>query len=352
MIPLVSVDELAADCSASLDLSADGEPNRALVAVDLDAAGTASPDELAAAASSVRRTLALVVGIATTSPGPSTAALLGALDVTLIAADAGAERREVVVVEDPKAALNELAAKVAATPRAAVTLGQVLRQTEQLDVRAGLAAEAAAYSVLLAGQEFKTWLHTRGAARVAKASDEPVVGVERRGDVLSVVLNRPDRRNAVNAAVRDQLVEALTIALASPELRVELSGRGANFSSGGDIDEFGTATDVDRAYLIRLERHPGWLLYRLGDRVVVEVHGACIGAGIEMPSLAHRIVATDDAYFALPEVAMGVIPGAGGTVGIPRRIGRWRTAWLALTGARIDAITARDWGLVDDVVSA
>ncbi|HMC72238.1 MAG TPA: enoyl-CoA hydratase/isomerase family protein, partial [Mycobacteriales bacterium] len=131
---------------------------------------------------------------------------------------------------------------------------------------------------------------------------------------------------------------------------VELSGRGANFCSGGDLDEFGTTTEVDTAYLVRLERHPGWLLHQLGERAVVRLHGACIGAGVEVPSLGHRVIAADDAYFALPEVSMGLIPGAGGTVGIPRRIGRWRTAWLALTGARIDANTALEWGLVDDVV--
>jgi enoyl-CoA hydratase/carnithine racemase len=228
----------------------------------------------------------------------------------------------------------------------------VLRQTEQLDIRAGLAAEAAAYSMLLAGREFRAWLQTRGAPRELPGTDGPEVVLDRHGDLLTIVLNRPVRRNAVNASVRDQLVEALSIAIASPALRVELSGRGPNFSSGGDLDEFGSAEGVDSAFLIRLERHPGWLLHRLGERAVVQVHGGCIGAGIEIPSLAHRVIATEDAYFALPEVAMGVIPGAGGTVGIPRRIGRWRTAWLALTGARIDAATGRDWGLVDDVVSS
>jgi enoyl-CoA hydratase/carnithine racemase len=55
-----------------------------------------------------------------------------------------------------------------------------------------------------------------------------------------------------------------------------------------------------------------------------------------------------DACFSLPELAMGLVPGAGGTVSLPRRIGRHRTAWLALTGATIDAATALDWGLADE----
>ena len=67
-------------------------------------------------------------------------------------------------------------------------------------------------------------------------------------------------------------------------------------------------------------------------------------------AFAGRVEAAPDATFALPEVAMGLVPGAGGTVSIPGRIGRHRTAWLALTGERIDAPTAREWGLVDEVV--
>jgi enoyl-CoA hydratase/carnithine racemase len=88
---------------------------------------------------------------------------------------------------------------------------------------------------------------------------------------------------------------------------------------------------------------------RCHERVVARVHGACIGAGIEIPSFAGRIVARSDSFFQLPELAMGLVPGAGGTVGITRRIGRWRTAYLALSGVRLDVGTALDWGLVDAV---
>ena len=79
------------------------------------------------------------------------------------------------------------------------------------------------------------------------------------------------------------------------------------------------------------------------------MHGACIGAGVELPAFAARVVAAPDAFFALPEVAMGLVPGAGGTVSLPRRIGRRRTAYLALTGARLDSRRALDWGLVDAI---
>ena len=83
--------------------------------------------------------------------------------------------------------------------------------------------------------------------------------------------------------------------------------------------------------------------------MTAHLHGACIGAGVEIPSFAARVVATEDAFCQLPELAMGLVPGAGGTVGITKRIGRWRTAYLALTAARISATTALEWGLVDAV---
>ena len=103
------------------------------------------------------------------------------------------------------------------------------------------------------------------------------------------------------------------------------------------------------AHLVRVAASVAALLDRVADRVTATVHGACIGAGIELPAYAGRLVARPDATFALPEVAMGLVPGAGGTVSIPRRIGRHRTAWLAITGRRIDAATALAWGLVDEV---
>jgi enoyl-CoA hydratase/carnithine racemase len=79
------------------------------------------------------------------------------------------------------------------------------------------------------------------------------------------------------------------------------------------------------------------------------VHGACAGAGVELPAFAGRVIADPGTTFLLPELAMGLIPGAGGTVSLPRRIGRERTAKLALSGEPIDAKTALDWGLVDEL---
>ena len=75
-----------------------------------------------------------------------------------------------------------------------------------------------------------------------------------------------------------------------------------------------------------------------------------MGAGIELSAFAARVTATPDAAIALPELSLGLVPGAGGTVSIPRRIGRHRTAYLALIGHPISGRTAFEWGLVDDLV--
>jgi enoyl-CoA hydratase/carnithine racemase len=101
---------------------------------------------------------------------------------------------------------------------------------------------------------------------------------------------------------------------------------------------------------VRLARSAAVLVSAHASRITVRLHGACIGAGIEVPAGAGRVEALPDTVVALPEVGMGLVPGAGGTATVPRRVGRHRTCWLGLTGARLDAATACAWGLVDAVV--
>jgi enoyl-CoA hydratase/carnithine racemase len=119
------------------------------------------------------------------------------------------------------------------------------------------------------------------------------------------------------------------------------------FCSGGDLDEFGRTSDVVLAHLVRLHASAAGSIHGVADRVVAHLHGWCVGAGIELPAFAHRVRVAPDTRIRLPELAMGLIPGAGGTVGIPRRIGRWRTAYLALTGDTLTAPVALCWGLAD-----
>jgi hypothetical protein len=263
-------------------------------------------------------------------------------------------------------AVARVAAAVVANPVAAVMLAQLLRRGWEGPARPGgeaaqigepapatrsmlddLLAESFVYSTLLAAAEFRRWLGTQPHRHPAQESTEPVI-VQRTGDEVEVTLNRPHVRNAYSAAMRDGLVEALRLVAADPSVsHVHLRGNGPDFCSGGDLTEFGTARDPAEAHLVRTVRSVGAWTARSADRVTAHLHGACVGAGIELPAFAARVIAAPGTWMALPEVGMGLVPGAGGTASIPRRIGRQRTAWLALTGARIDAGTAVEWGLAD-----
>ena len=257
------------------------------------------------------------------------------------------------LVDVPVAGADEaerLAATIARFPMAAMVLVRLLRHNQRASVADGLFAESLAYSSLQHGAEFRAWLAARQARPERAEPDEPATLLQRGGDRLRIVLNRPHKRNAYSAGLRDALCEALALAVEDTSVRhIQLEGSGACFSAGGDLDEFGEARDAGIAHAARLTRSAGALIHRLRDRVEARLHGACIGAGIELPAFAKRVVAREDAFFQLPEVGMGLIPGAGGTVSILPRIGRARLAYLALSGERIDAATALDWGLVDAI---
>lgn len=234
-------------------------------------------------------------------------------------------------------------------PVASAVAAQVARMTLALPFDQALVLESLAYSMLLASEGFRAW-RAATPPRQRMDADGPRVALAEHAGVLTIRLVRPARRNAFDARMRDDLCEALTFARDHPDgLPVILEGEGPAFSAGGDLDEFGAAGDVGRAHLIRTVRSPATLIRALGPRLIARLHGACVGAGIEVPAAAARITARSDAIFRLPEVSMGLIPGAGGTATIPRRIGRERACYMAISGAEIDAETALAWGLIDEV---
>ena len=313
----------------SLDTLIGCPPEGPLLVVDLDASSAAPPAPLDSGLPAV------VLGV-TTAPQPLDHAGAVACDLVLAPGDP---------------AVDAIAATVTANPTAAVALVLLLRGTDGRSVDDGLLAESAVYSTLQAGPEFARWRVGR-PVRVGRAGGDPV-RLERAGPVLTVTLDRPEVRNALNAAMRDALVDAFRLVAADPSISaVHLRGDGPDFCSGGDLDEFGTFPDPATAHLVRLQQSVGRGIDAVAERVTAHLHGGCAGSGIELPAFAHRVVATPDTRIALPEVAMGLIPGAGGTVSVPRRIGRWRTARLALSGEWLDARTALEWGLVDEVVPA
>jgi enoyl-CoA hydratase/carnithine racemase len=176
------------------------------------------------------------------------------------------------------------------------------------------------------------------------------VHVGRRDGTLELTLTRPSRLNALDAQMRDELVEALALAAADPTItRVEWRGEGRAFCAGGDLDEFGARPDPASAHLVRLQRSAGRALAFLAKPCVTYLHGPCMGSGVELAAFTTTVVATADTELALPEIGLGLVPGAGGTVSLPRRIGRLRTAQLAFSAQPIDATTALEWGLVDRI---
>ena len=252
-------------------------------------------------------------------------------------------------------ALTELAERCQRWPQASAVCDDVLRSVEPAGpTLAGVVTESLAYSTLQSGPEFARWLAERGPAQMPDIPD-PVLA-ERDAHTLKVRFNRPQRHNAFSTDARAALLEALDVARLDPSIdEVVLSGNGPSFCSGGDLAEFGTFADPASAHLARTRHSPALVLdeltARCGRSCRAEVHGQVLGSGLEMAAYCGWVQASSDAVFGLPELSLGLIPGAGGTVTITRRIGRWRTANLVLSGEPIDPATALSWGLVDAVTN-
>lgn len=261
--------------------------------------------------------------------------------------------RRVITVSSVDATLDELRTRCTRWPHAAGICADVLRAVDPAaPTFDGVVAESLAYSTLQSGPEFARWLAERGPTRIPETPD-PVVA-ERIDGTLHVRFNRPERHNAFSIDARAALLEALEVARLDPSItEVVLSGNGPSFCSGGDLAEFGTFADPASAHFARTRHSPALVLdeltARLGRRCRAEVHGQVLGSGLEMSAFCGYVRSSADAVFGLPELSLGLIPGAGGTVSVTRRIGRWRTAFLVLTGRTIDAPTALRWGLVDEI---
>jgi hypothetical protein len=311
----------------------------------VDLGNPASAAELASATAAAERAHVPLVGFCTGALEKRLEPLASALALTLVEQET---TQSTVRVDDVAAVRAAISAQVIRNPHASTVLVGLLRITPGLAVGDGLVSESLAYSLLLTSPEFQRWREATPRHEV-RPDREPTVLLERDADVLTIRLHRPRRHNAFNRDMRDALIEALLVAELDSSVRVRLRGDGPSFCSGGDLDEFGTASDQAAAHLVRVTQSAGAAVHRLRDRTTVRLHGACIGAGIEIPAFAGRVEANPDVRIQLPELRMGLVPGAGGTVSVMRRVGRWRTAFLVLSGVAIDATTACRWGLVDEI---
>ena len=256
-----------------------------------------------------------------------------------------------VVVAD-EAELSLILQRVSDNPQAATVLVQVLRSVEHLPPEQGLVVESLAYATLQSGEEFKRWLkkyRDKNSPEPAKESGPPIL-VDREQHQLTLTLNRPENSNAYSVELRDALMESLQmVALDKSIEKVTVTANGRCFSTGGELSEFGLVESPIAGHLIRSQVSPAKLILSEPERYHFHVHKACVGSGIELPACAGYLTANAKTFFWLPELSMGLIPGAGGCVSITRRIGRHRTAYLVLTNKKIDAQKALQWGLIDEI---
>jgi enoyl-CoA hydratase len=179
------------------------------------------------------------------------------------------------------------------------------------------------------------------------------VRYEKRGAVAWVTLNRPQRLNAYNMAMRDELFEILLALHEDEEVgAVVLNGAGRAFSTGGDVSEFGTAPSPIVARWVRFRRDVWGLLRSLPMPTLAAVHGMAVGGGLEMALLCDLILAAEDTRICLPETALAMIPGVGGTQTVARRARLGVGLDLCITGRWIDAREAQRVGLVAEVTPA
>lgn len=183
---------------------------------------------------------------------------------------------------------------------------------------------------------------------------EPVILYDKIGAVAHIVLNRPRVMNAYNMQMRDELFLTLEAVRDDPDVRVAVvSGAGERaFCAGADLTEFGTAPSQVIARQVRWERDIWGLFLSIRKPLVAAMRGYVIGSGVEIACLCDIRIAADDVQFAMPEVALGMIPAAGGTQTLRRIIGAGKALELTLTNSRIGADEARRSGLVHSVVPA
>ena len=181
----------------------------------------------------------------------------------------------------------------------------------------------------------------------------PTVLVEHRGHVMVVTLNRPEARNAVNAALALGVGNALEEADRDPEIRVVvITGAGDKaFCAGADLKAVARGENIMPPEA-EAWGFAGYVRHHIGKPTIAAVRGFALGGGTEIALASDLVVAAEDASFGLPEVKRGIIAGAGGAFRLAAQLPPKVAMELLLTGDPLDAATARDLGLVNRVVPA
>lgn len=179
------------------------------------------------------------------------------------------------------------------------------------------------------------------------------LGYEEHDGVAHVTFARPRVLNAYNTAMSGELVSVVRRLRAARDVRVVvLRGQGSHFMAGADIGMLQSWSNMSEGRVVQdlLRGFSPTFLEHLPQPVVAAVDGFALGMGCEVAIASDARIVTDRAQFGLPEITLGLIPGAGGTQRLPRLIGRTRAAEMIMTGRRIGAAEAMEWGLVNRVV--
>jgi enoyl-CoA hydratase len=176
---------------------------------------------------------------------------------------------------------------------------------------------------------------------------------EKTDTIAHVTLNRPKALNAFSVQMRDDLYEVLSAIKADDEIRVAVfKGAGEKaFCAGADLKEFLTAPSAIKARRIRAVRDLWRLFLSMPQPLIAALHGYVLGSGIEIALFCDLRIASYDAVFGLPEVGLGILPGAGATQTLPRVLGLSRALDMLLTGRRLNSEEAFQTGLVNQVVT-
>jgi len=188
----------------------------------------------------------------------------------------------------------------------------------------------------------------------------PLILTEQRGAIFEIVLNRPEKRNAISLEMYDQLDDAIRQAGQRSDVRaVLIRGQGEAFSSGIDVTTFlqlparygdnwqRRMPEITADFQLTLNR-----LESLDLPTVALIHGYCLGLAMELSLACDIRLAAVGAVMGLPETRLGIIPDAGGTTRLTRLVGPARAKELILTGRQIDSTLAAQWGIVNRVVPA
>lgn len=180
------------------------------------------------------------------------------------------------------------------------------------------------------------------------------VNLYRRGPGAKVELNRPDRLNAWNHQFAIDLLDAIRTVTDDPQFRaVAVTGAGRAFSSGADLKEISGTSDggpPDVRQRLTEQYHPIITGLRLMPKpVIAAVNGPAAGIGLSLALACDLVAAAESAFFQLAFVNIGLVPDGGSSLFVPARVGFTRAVELAMLGERLDAKTAKDWGLINRV---